>query len=72
MKDLLRNVTQIKHDATLAKTLTEDAFSKSETARNKSSDAMKKSYEFSEKLSRFMATPGAKPAEIRSLAEDVS
>lgn len=65
-------MTQAKTDAVSAKTFTQAAFDKSEAARNSSEEAMKKTVEFSTKLDRFMATAGAKPSEIRALADEVS
>jgi len=56
----------------VVKNSTEAAFEKVNLARNISEDVMNKSGEFTVKLQRYLATPGAKPAEIRILAEEVS
>ncbi|KAL0267895.1 UNVERIFIED_CONTAM: hypothetical protein PYX00_010038 [Menopon gallinae] len=69
-EELLRGIAQAKHDAMVAKNASEDALLTAERAKNGSENAIKESAMFAEKLDKFINTPGAKPSEIRTAAEE--
>lgn len=71
-EELLRGIAQAKHDAMGARNASEDALNTAESAKTGSERAINESSAFFLNLEKFLSTPGAKPADIRAAADEVT
>ncbi|XP_013782951.1 laminin subunit beta-1-like [Limulus polyphemus] len=69
-KDLLEKVIDAKNDADLALEEAKLAFARAQSARNFSENATGDIEELLDRIENFLSAQGARPAEIRALAEE--